>query len=187
MPKCKVNGCKNFTRYNNTGVKYCSMHLARIKRNGNTELKKGSHALEKIPHKIVDGFILKNQSKMIDKEIAKHLQNMGFKQANQWIVKYRRRKLGVKKYLYGEVKKHKAWIRSQAINKYGNKCELCGYSLSVETHHIKPKFQGGLHEINNLIVLCPNCHALFTKRIINLKHRNDISKVQQKIKELLAA
>ena len=185
MPKCKVNGCKNFTRYKNTGIKYCSMHLARIKRNGNTELKTSSHALEKIPHEIVDDFILQNQKTMIDKEIAKHLREMGFKNANQWVVKYRRRKIGVKKYLYGEIKKHKAWIRSQAIKKYGNKCELCEYSLSVETHHIKPKFQGGLHEIDNLIVLCPNCHSLFTRKIIALNHRNNIPKIQQKLKELL--
>jgi 5-methylcytosine-specific restriction endonuclease McrA len=184
MPKCIVKECKNFTRYKNTKIKYCSMHLARIKRNGNTELKSGSHALEKIPHERVDDFILKNCHEMIDIEMAKKIREMGFLGATQWTIKYRRRKLGIKKYLYGEIKKHKAWIRSQAIKKYGNECELCGYRLSIDTHHIKPKNEGGLHEIDNLMILCPNCHSLITRKIFYINSRKDIPMIQRKIKEL---
>jgi len=185
MPKCKIKGCQNHTRYKNTTARYCSMHLARIKRNGNTNLKIGSHALEKIPHELVDDYILKNQKHMIDSEIAKDLINMGYIGATQWIVKYRRRKLGIKKYLYGDVKKHKAWIRSQAIKKYGNKCELCGYSLSIDIHHIKPKNEGGSHEISNLMVLCPNCHALITRKIFTLNSRKDILKTKKIIRKTI--
>ncbi|EKD46447.1 MAG: hypothetical protein ACD_67C00232G0002 [uncultured bacterium] len=186
MPKCKVAGCTNMTRHINTKNEYCLMHTARIKRNGNTELKTGFHALEKIPHEIVDDFIIRNHHNMIDKEIATCLVDMGFKEANQWIVRYRRRSLGVKKYLYGEIKKHKAWVRSQAIKKYGSKCELCTYSLSVDTHHIKPKFEGGLHETSNLMILCPNCHALITRKVFILNTRRDIPKIQSRLKELLS-
>jgi len=162
------------------------MHLARIKRHGYPELKKDAYcSLEKLPHSVVDDFIYKNCEKMIDQKIAKNLRKMGFKGANQWTVRYRRRKLGIKKYLYGEILKHKAWIRAQAIKKYGNKCELCGYNLSVDTHHIIPKCKGGPHEINNLMLLCPNCHALITRNYFTLKNRKDIPKIKRKIKKII--
>lgn len=157
------------------------MHLARIKRHGHPGLQTGFHKLEKLPHPIVDDFIRKNCKKLIDIEIANTLRKKGFKEANQWTVRYRRRKLGIKKYLYGEIKKHGAWIRLQAIKKYGAKCELCGYSLVVESHHILPRKMGGLHEIDNLMVLCPNCHALITRRYLNLKNRKDIPAIRKKL------
>ena len=122
---------------------------------------------------------------MIDKEIAKKLRKMGFKEANQWTIRYRRRKLGVKKYLYGEILKHKAWIRTQAIKKYGSKCELCGYNLSVDVHHIIPKNKGGPYEIENLMVICPNCHALITRKYLILKSRKNIAKIRKKLFKLL--
>lgn len=187
MPKCKIRKCNNFTRYSNTTETYCSMHRARIKRNGNAELKKGAHALEKLPHKNIDDFILKNCHKMLDKDIAIYLKKQGFKEANQWIVRYRRRKLGIKKYSYGETKKHKVWIRNQAIKKYGNNCELCDYSLSIDTHHIEPKKNGGLHEIENLMILCPNCHALITRNILNLSNRQEIPKTKRNLLKLIRA
>ena len=185
MPKCLARGCKKFTRYKNTKARYCPMHLARIKRNGNTELKSGSHGLEKLPHSFVDNFIIKKCKTTLDEKIAEILRRKGYEGANTNTVKYRRRKLGVKKYLYGEIKKHKAWIRSQALKKYGKKCELCGYNLSVDTHHIKPKNKGGLHKIDNLTVLCPNCHALITRKVFLLTNRKDISKIRSKLKKIL--
>jgi 5-methylcytosine-specific restriction endonuclease McrA len=93
--------------------------------------------------------------------------------------------LGVKKYLYGEVKKHKAWIRAQAIKKYGKQCELCGYSASFDAHHIVPKYAGGKHEIENLMIVCPNCHALITRLIIKLKNRKDIPVIRKKVLQLI--
>jgi len=186
MPKCKMEGCQKFTRYNNTKNPYCSMHLARIRRHGYPEHKKDSYqSLEKLPHKFIDNFILKNCDKMIDKDIAIYLSKKGYKNSTQWNVRYRRRKLGVKKYLYGEVQKHKEWIRRQAIKKYGNACELCGYILDIETHHIIPKKEGGNHEINNLTVLCPNCHSLITKKKIELKNRKDIKGLSKKVRKLI--
>ena len=118
MPKCIIKGCEKFTRYINTKNPYCSMHLARIKRHGHPELQKDHHKLEKLPHLIVDDFIRNNCRKLIDIDVAEELKKRGFGQANKWLVRYRRRKLGIKKYLYGEVKKHKAWIRTQATTIY---------------------------------------------------------------------
>jgi len=186
MPKCKIKGCKKLTLYKNTKNPYCSMHLARIRRHGYPELKKDAYrSLEKLPHQIIDNFIKNNWRKIMDKEIAKELRKKGFKGATQWTVKYRRRKLGFKKYLSGDVLKHKAWVRTQAIRKYGNKCELCGYRLSLDVHHIMPKKEGGQHEINNLMVLCPNCHAFITRKIFTFKARKDIPKIRKRVIKLL--
>jgi 5-methylcytosine-specific restriction endonuclease McrA len=186
MPKCIFKRCKNFTQYKDTKQVYCVMHLARIRRHGYPELKKDAYqSLEKLPHSFIDDFILKNCKTMIDQKIAAILRKKGYKGANVWTVRYRRRKLGIKKYLYGEVKKHKAWIRAQAIKKYGNRCELCGYGVALDTHHIIPKKKGGPHEINNLIVLCPNCHALITRKYFTLRNRKDIPKTSKEVIKLL--
>ncbi len=184
MPKCSIRECKKFTRYKNTKDTYCPMHLARIKRHGHPGLQKNFHKLEKLPHLIVDNFIRKNYKKLIDKEIVKELKKRGFKKASQWIVRYRRRRLGIKKYLYGKIKKHKAWIRVQAIKKYGNRCELCGYRLVVDSHHILPKNKGGLHEVNNLMIICPNCHTLISRGNLSLKSREDIPDLRRRLIKL---
>ncbi len=42
----------------------------------------------------------------------------------------------------------------------GGKCLLCKYDLVVHIHHIKPRAEGGRNALDNLITLCPNCHAL---------------------------
>jgi predicted restriction endonuclease len=160
------------------------MHLGRIKRHGYPELQKDFHKLEKLPHPIIDNFIRENSKNLTDEVIMEELKKKGFKGATQWTVKYRRRKLGIRKYLYGEIKKHKAWIRMQAIGKYGNKCELCGYKLTVDAHHILPKNKGGLHEIDNLMVLCPNCHALITRKYLTLEMRKDIPGLRRKLVKL---
>lgn len=184
MPICKAPNCAKITRHEETTVGYCSMHLARIARNGNLELKENPwRSLEKLPHGIVDDFIKKNWRSMKDDELVTILQKMGFRNANNWTVKYRRRNLGFKKYLHGDILKHRAWIRAQAIKRYGNSCELCSYSLTIDAHHIIPRYQGGPHEIENLMILCPNCHALVTRGKIIIKRRADITRLREFMKE----
>ena len=186
MPKCAFPDCPYSTQYKQTKQIYCQMHLARIKRHGYPENKLNAYQdLENLPHEFVDNYIQQHCKTMIDSNIAKNLYKMGFKTATQSNVKYRRRKLGVKKYLSGDILKHRVWIRDQAIKKYGNKCELCKYDLTVDVHHIKPKKNGGVHEIDNLMVLCPNCHALLTRSIIILENRNDLLKAKKQITQLL--
>jgi 5-methylcytosine-specific restriction endonuclease McrA len=186
MPKCSFEGCNNFTRYTNTTQIYCTKHLARVRRHGYPEIKRDAYrSLEKLPHKYVDTFIKNNYKTMKDSEISEQLSKSGYRGSDQWTVKYRRRKLGLNKYLSGDVLKHKAWIRTQAIKKYGEKCELCGYGLALDTHHIIPKNQGGNHKIDNLMVLCPNCHALLTRGVFKLESRAQLKIIQHKVAELL--
>src|SRR3989338_6498216 len=106
MQRCSINGCARLRPYQKTKSPYCHMHMARFRRHGDFKKKTGSHGLEKLPH-LADEFILKHCKDKQDDEIAQKLRAMGYLGTTAWTVRYRRRKLGVRKYEYGEVKKHK--------------------------------------------------------------------------------
>ena len=70
--------------------------------------------------------------------------------------------------------------RIRALETYGNKCELCGWSILVEVHHIDGNRNN--HDINNLMILCPNHHTLTEEKYkdnpeyISYKTREEILK-----------
>jgi 5-methylcytosine-specific restriction endonuclease McrA len=56
-----------------------------------------------------------------------------------------------------------SYTKAQLVIKRDKKCELCGYALVPEilcVHHKIEVRDGGSDGEDNLIVLCPNCHAL---------------------------
>ena len=56
-----------------------------------------------------------------------------------------------------------AYNREKIIEERGRKCEKCGWGLVpevLEIHHKLPRQFGGTDSPDNLIVLCPNCHAI---------------------------
>jgi len=57
----------------------------------------------------------------------------------------------------------KKWI--SILNKKGYACQLCGYSEVLEIHHLD---KNAGNSINNLVVLCPNCHTKLHRKIIFL-------------------
>lgn len=185
QPTCTVPSCQKPRTYYNTTHPYCEMHKARFRRRGHFGLRdKSFHKLERLPH-AVDPFIREHAPKMLDRQLAERLHEQGFAGATVWTVKYRRRKLGIRKYESGEKRKHKAWIRRQALRKYGKHCELCGYHLCVETHHIVPKYRGGPHEVDNLMIVCSNCHTLLTRGYVKLSRRSGIPRVRHRIQRIL--
>ena len=62
--------------------------------------------------------------------------------------------------------------RERAIKKYGAFCEICNYDEILDVHHIDKNRKN--NKINNLIVLCPNCHAKITRDIFKLIDRKMI-------------
>jgi len=52
--------------------------------------------------------------------------------------------------------------RRRALRIYGKKCMLpdCAFDYVVHNHHIIPRSEGGSHDLDNCILLCPNHHAL---------------------------
>lgn len=62
--------------------------------------------------------------------------------------------------LKDKVVAHKA-LRIRVIKKYGNSCVRCGYPKThlLVTHHIIEKAKGGSDDLDNLELLCSNCHV----------------------------
>lgn len=57
---------------------------------------------------------------------------------------------------------------------YKNKCMICEWDKGdCEAHHIVPKSKGGKNTLNNIRILCPNCHSLQHKN--NRKRFSDES------------
>jgi len=71
-----------------------------------------------------------------------------------------------------EIGKHAATLRSKGV------CELCGIYCAFisEAHHIVPVADGGHGMEGNLLILCPNCHAIAEKMktsMVNNPHFHD--------------
>lgn len=70
------------------------------------------------------------------------------------------------KYFTGQRKNKHLTVRGYRrciIELRGEHCELCGYdkvpSILV-VHHIVRRCDGGTNDLNNLQLICPNCHAI---------------------------
>lgn len=53
--------------------------------------------------------------------------------------------------------------------RFGGKCIICGFDEVVEVHHIIPRRVGGDDSPENLILLCPNHHAMADRGMISVK------------------
>jgi len=72
--------------------------------------------------------------------------------------------------------------KNLAFNHFGEICEVCGYALSVDVHHLIPRSEGGKDEFNNLSVLCPNHHREIHLGILTVENITNIRK--QKLVEM---
>jgi len=62
--------------------------------------------------------------------------------------------------------------RKIALKHYPNSCEICGYNKHIkmlQIHHIDSDREN--NDIENLMVLCPNCHWSLTMKIAILEDR----------------
>lgn len=78
-------------------------------------------------------------------------------------------------YHYGNEKFIK--YRKYAFDVYPHKCAICGWNEDeniLQVHHID--FNRGNNNIDNLIILCPNCHAKLSSHKYELKNKKIIKK-----------
>lgn len=64
--------------------------------------------------------------------------------------------------------------------KQGGKCTVCGFDEIVEVHHIIARYLGGTEDPENLILLCPNHHALADRGMLfinSLEIKKDVDNV----------
>lgn len=59
-------------------------------------------------------------------------------------------------------------IKLQVLTEAGYRCAIptCRNILALDLHHIIEVKDGGLNDAENLIALCPTCHALYTRGTI---------------------
>jgi len=50
-------------------------------------------------------------------------------------------------------------VKTQVAIRDNNSCVNCGSSKKIHFHHIEHFSEGGLHEIDNIKILCSKCHA----------------------------
>ena len=87
-------------------------------------------------------------------------------------------------------------VRDQLLFECRHRCTVCSEKC-FEIHHIIEQGEGGTNDIDNLIVLCPNCHqhrchrsAEFTRDQLQLykkrlKEKNEVEKrVLQNLEEI---
>ncbi|MDD1723894.1 MAG: HNH endonuclease [Methanospirillum sp.] len=57
-------------------------------------------------------------------------------------------------------KRPKYWnmIRRFALERDGNRCQICGDEKELSVHHLVPLSDGGDSTARNLLVLCHSCH-----------------------------
>ena len=50
------------------------------------------------------------------------------------------------------------WIREKVLQRDGRRCRQCGKAGRLEVHHVKHLQEGGDNALENLQVLCRDCH-----------------------------
>ena len=49
-------------------------------------------------------------------------------------------------------------LRRRALDRDDWRCVRCGHPVGLECHHKRPLDQGGEHVIDNVLMLCRDCH-----------------------------
>lgn len=72
-----------------------------------------------------------------------------------------KRKIEYQEYLNSD---HWKEIRLKALNRAGNRCQLCSSRGSLNVHHNTYKNKGN-EDLKDLVVLCRECHAKFHDKL----------------------
>lgn len=79
-------------------------------------------------------------------------------------------------------------LAKRLISYYKGICELCGHEAPfkaadgqpfLESHYVKWLSEGGSPTIDNLVVICPNCH----RKVHELNDAEDLKKLQEAAKK----
>jgi len=61
-------------------------------------------------------------------------------------------------------------VRRAVYQRDDFRCVLCFDNRSIHVHHIQRRSQGGKSQVNNLVCLCPTCHAIIHGECV-LRHQ----------------
>lgn len=62
-------------------------------------------------------------------------------------------------------------IKQQVLHEAGYRCSnpTCRTIITLDIHHLQQVSEGGGNTVENLLVLCPNCHALHHRGTISIE------------------
>jgi 5-methylcytosine-specific restriction protein A len=75
--------------------------------------------------------------------------------------------------------------KKEAKKRDNYRCQHCNRTADyankvyLEVHHIDGLAEGGSHELENLLTLCPNCHRAEHKRLRKIAYRNAQKEARQ--------
>ncbi len=81
------------------------------------------------------------------------------------------RSLRVKHHIANDKAKRRPWLM-KFLQSYPNirACEICGYDLLYEIHHFRKAITFNQKmALKNMILVCPNCHMLFHRKMLSLE------------------
>ena len=52
----------------------------------------------------------------------------------------------------------RAKLRAALKERDGDGCSKCGRKFVLTIHHVRPRSEGGTHDLENLVLLCNRCH-----------------------------
>jgi 5-methylcytosine-specific restriction endonuclease McrA len=112
------------------------------------------------------------------KSLCKKIQNENFIKDDTILKgefdKQKNHKLSKQKREYEKVELS---ARLKVFSVFGGKCLICSYDKVVQIHHINGIEQSvgrSLDDLENLAVLCPNCHALAHQGLLEKKRLCEI-------------
>ena len=56
-------------------------------------------------------------------------------------------------------------VKNQVLRRQGGTCSVCTDSRTLDFHHKQAVADGGRSTADNIVALCPTCHALYTRKI----------------------
>jgi 5-methylcytosine-specific restriction endonuclease McrA len=71
-----------------------------------------------------------------------------------------RRELAIARGFANAVPGTYAYGRREALKRDRRACRICGFTLALNVHHVTPRAEGGTNDLDNVITLCPNHHAM---------------------------
>lgn len=105
-------------------------------------------------------YIRLNWRKFTDRELSKKLG------ISEDVIKYYRMQLNMWKNRKGTSKQK---YKADGMRLYGKNCEVCNIPIT-ELHHIIPKSTNA----DDWSILCPTCHAVITRKFIQIKNRSEL-------------
>ena len=84
-------------------------------------------------------------------------------------------------------------VKSAVLSRDNYTCQICGVKQAkLEVHHIRSRSEGGSNRMDNLVVLCKDCHAKvhtgeldFTNKVKSFKHSSHMNIMRKRLVQSL--